>query len=173
MKNRVQRLLSIAAVLLFLFILIGSFVFRSGFQKHVLAQTVSPDAVPAPTPDFDQEKALAALREQIKGKEQMPAGEVFKNIQNLREMPAGRILAIMNFGYSRSLGVNCTHCHTPEKWESDEKPAKQIAREMHKMAETINFELLKNMKSLGGRTAVVNCTTCHRGEVKPATNLPR
>lgn len=78
----------------------------------------------------------------------------------------------MNFGYARSLGVDCTHCHIADKWEAEDKNTKQIARDMKVMSENINFELLKNMKSLGGREAIVNCTTCHRGEVKPATNLP-
>lgn len=58
----------------------GSFVFKSELQEHARAQTVSLDPIPAATPEFNQEKALASLREQIKGKEQMPAGEVFENI---------------------------------------------------------------------------------------------
>ncbi|QQS39619.1 MAG: c-type cytochrome [Acidobacteriota bacterium] len=130
-------------------------------------------AVPTPTPEtFDQAAAVANLRESIKGRENEPAGKVFKNVKNLAEMPAGRLLAVMQFGYSRSLGVDCTHCHTPDEWSSDSRPQKQIARDMHVMAGRINNELLKGMQSLGGRQAIVNCTTCHRGQVKPATNLP-
>jgi len=126
---------------------------------------------PSPEPTFDREAAVAKIRESIKGRESEPAGKVFKNIKNFTEMPASRILGVMQFGYSRSLGVDCTHCHTPEDWSSDEKPAKQIARDMQKMAARINMDLLKNMESLGGRQAIVNCTTCHRGSVKPATNM--
>lgn len=35
------------------------------------------------------------------------------------------------------------------------------------------MELLKHIKGLAGRGSIVYCATCHRGEVKPATNLPR
>ena len=78
----------------------------------------------------------------------------------------------MEFGYARSLGVNFTHCHTPDKWESEGKPQKQIARDMSAMMGRINSELLKNIKNLKSENPIVNCTTCHRGEVKPALNLP-
>ena len=43
----------------------------------------------------------------------------------VKNMPAGQLLRVMEMGYARSLGVNCTHCHVPDKWESEEKPAKQ------------------------------------------------
>ena len=122
--------------------------------------------------DFDQQAALARLREQIKGREKEPAGQVFKNIQVLKEMPAGRLLSVMEMGYSRSLGTNCTHCHTPENWELDAQPAKQVAREMIQMMGVINTQLLKNVKNLKSTNPLVNCTTCHRGETKPALNLP-
>ena len=90
----------------------------------------------------------------------------------MKGFPAGRVLAIMEFGYARSLGVNCTHCHIPDKWESEDKNTKQIAREMSAMVATINGELLKNIKGLKSESPTVNCTTCHRGQVKPALNLP-
>jgi hypothetical protein len=77
----------------------------------------------------------------------------------------------MEMGYARSLGVNCTHCHTPEKWESEDKPQKQIARDMAAMVAQINGTHLKNIKNLKSENPVVNCTTCHRGEIKPALNL--
>jgi hypothetical protein len=122
--------------------------------------------------DFDQKAALAKLREQIKGRENEPAEQVFKNIQTLKGVPAGRLLAIMAGGYARSLGVDCTHCHVPEKWEADDKRTKPIAREMAAMTRTINNELLKNIKNLNSATPTINCTTCHRGQVTPALNLP-
>jgi hypothetical protein len=132
----------------------------------------APTAVPVPA-EFDQAAALARLREQIKGRENEPAEKVFKNTQILKQMPAGRMLAVMEMGYARSLGVNCTHCHVPDKWESEEKPQKQIAREMWAMMGTINTQLLKNIKNLKSETPAINCTTCHRGQVKPAMNLPK
>lgn len=120
---------------------------------------------------FDQAAALAKLRESIKGKEKDPAETVFKNIQLLKGVPAGNLLRIMELGYSRSLGVDCTHCHTPDQWEKEDKTQKQTARDMAGMMKTINTDLLKNIKNLGANP-IVNCTTCHRGDTKPALNLP-
>lgn len=137
----------------------------------VIAQTVATTPTPAP-PAFDQPAALAKLREQIKGRETEPAEKVFKNMQMLKQMPARRLLAVMEMGYARSLGVNCTHCHVPEKWEAEDKPQKQIARDMWAMMGTINTQLLKNVKNLKSETPTINCTTCHRGQIKPALNLP-
>ena len=121
---------------------------------------------------FDQGQKLAELTKQIAGKENQPAEQVFKNIQILKGIPAGRLLRIMELGYSRSLGVNCTHCHVVDQWDKDDKPTKPIAREMSKMVQTINNDLLKPIKNLKGPNSVVNCTTCHRGQIKPALNLP-
>jgi len=87
-------------------------------------------------------------------------------------MPAGRVLRIMELGYSRSLGVTCTHCHIPGAWEKDDKPTKQIARDMAAMVNAINSQHLKQIKNLKSETPTVNCTTCHRGQTKPALNLP-
>lgn len=137
-------------------------------ENRAFAQT-SPTPAPAV---FDQAAALAKLKEQIKGKENEPATAVFKNIQTMKNIPAGRLLSVMEMGYARSLGVNCAHCHVPDKWESEEKPQKQIARDMSAMVSTINRDLLKNIRNLKSESPIVNCTTCHRGEVKPALNLP-
>ena len=121
---------------------------------------------------FDQAQKIAELTKLIAGKENLPAEQVFKIIQILKGIPAGRLLRIMELGYSRSLGVNCTHCHVVDQWDKDDKPTKPIAREMSKMVQTINNDLLKPIKNLKGPNPVVNCTTCHRGQIKPALNLP-
>jgi hypothetical protein len=64
-------------------------------------------AAPPPQTEkpFDQAQALADLRKSIAGKENEPAEKVFKNIQLLKGVPAGRLLRVMELGYSRSLGV--------------------------------------------------------------------
>lgn len=121
---------------------------------------------------FDQAQALADLRKAIAGQEDKPAGEVFKNIQMLKAMPAARLLRVMELGYAKSLGVNCTHCHVAGQWEKEDKPTKQIARDMAAMAANINNEQLKKIKNLKSAEPVINCTTCHRGQTKPALNLP-
>jgi len=156
-------------------ILVVSFT-TDRIETRVGAQCSPPQ--PTPTPDakpFDQAAAIAKLKEQIKGRENEPAPTVFKNIQTpfIKSIPAGRMLAVMEIGYARSLGVTCTHCHTPEKWEAEDKPQKQIAREMAAMMARINSpELLRGIKNLKGEMPTINCTTCHRGNVKPALNLP-
>lgn len=149
--------------------LLSTFILKADIIWRIDAQ-VSP--TPTATPQFNQAAALAGLREQIKGKETEPVEKVFKNIQMLKTVPAGRLLAIMEMGYARSLGVDCTHCHKPDKWESEEKPQKQIARDMAAMMGRINGELLKSIKNLKSASPTVNCTTCHRGEIKPVLNLP-
>lgn len=171
MKNRTQKFLAISTILLFAAFGLGAIFIQPQFERVAAGQETK--TTPNPTPGFDQKAALAKLREEIKGKENEPAGKVFKNVQNFAQLPAGRLLAIMEFGYSRSLGVDCTHCHTPEKWESEAKPTKLIARDMHIMTAKINGELLGKIESLGERKAIVNCTTCHRGEIKPALDLPK
>lgn len=172
MKKENQR--KIALVLVAAAFVFYGFATIFNPKTYVSAQTaaVSPTPTPALSTEFNQTDALAKLREQIKGKETEPAEKVFKNIQMMKTIPAGRLLAIMEMGYARSLGVNCTHCHVPEKWESEEKPTKQIARDMAAMSAKINNELLKNIKNLKSESPTVNCTTCHRGQVKPALNLP-
>ncbi len=120
----------------------------------------------------ERERYVADVRKAIAGKEQQPASQVFKNVKMLTNVPAARLLAIMNTGYGKSLGVSCTHCHIAGEWDREDKPQKQIARDMSAMAGTINNQLLKNIANLKGPSPVVNCTTCHRGQVKPALNLP-
>jgi hypothetical protein len=120
---------------------------------------------------FDQKKALADLRKQIEGKENDPSNEVYENIEMFGKMPAGRLLRVMEMGFSRSLGVDCTHCHNPKDWGSEEKHQKQITRDMMAMTQKITQELLPEIENLESETPTINCTTCHRGDVIPATNL--
>lgn len=114
-------------------------------------------------------RAVEAMMQRIAGKENMPAESVFTNVKVLRRVPAGRLLGIMNNGFGRSLGVSCGFCHVPGKWASDEKPTKQIARDMMAFSGKVNAEL-KNIPNLPDSNATVNCSTCHRGQAKPFPN---
>jgi len=140
------------------------------------APATPPAAAPAATaakPKFDEAKALADLRKEIAGKENEPAGKVFMDIDVMQNVTAGKLLAIMEKGYARSLGVTCTHCHIPGQWESNEKKEKEAARGMIRMNATINNELLPKVRGLDtDHKPLVNCTTCHRGQVRPALQLP-
>ncbi|MEK6333792.1 MAG: c-type cytochrome [Acidobacteriota bacterium] len=135
------------------------------------AQTSQDPATQTSKP-FDQAAALENLRKAIAGQENKPAEEVFKNIQMLKGMPAGRLLRVMEMGFARSLGVSCTHCHVADAWDKEDKPTKQITRDMYAMVSVINNDQLKKIKNLKGPNSIVNCTTCHRGQTKPALNLP-
>lgn len=138
---------------------------RMGYRSS--AQSSTPVRSPTAVAPFDQAKSIEMLKHQIKGRENVPAEKVFKNIQTLKGVPAARVLRIMELGYSRALGVTCTHCHVPGKWEAEENLKKQVARDMMKMVENINSQQLKNIKNIGDR-ATINCSTCHRGSVKPS-----
>ena len=166
-------ILRLAAVTVFAVFAIA--VSMLGERAPYVEPLVSAQTTPTPpAAGFDQAAALAKLKEQIKGREREPAETVFKNIQTpmFRGAPAARVLAVMEMGYARSLGVSCTHCHVPDKWEAEDKQQKQVARDMAAMMARINGELLKGVKNLKSATPTINCTTCHRGEVKPALNLP-
>jgi hypothetical protein len=166
--------LRIVAVLTTALLFSAAWLVSARLSANVRASENQNAAAPTPQTEtaFDQQQALAKLRESIAGKENEPAEKVFKNIQLLKGIPAARLLRIMELGYSRSLGVTCTHCHVPAAWEKDDKPTKQIARDMAAMAANINKEQLPKIKNLKSENPAVNCTTCHRGQIKPALNLP-
>ena len=114
---------------------------------------------------FEQQQA-----ERIAGRENEPAAQVFKNIKLewFKSVPARQLLDIMNGGYSRALGVRCTHCHVEQDFASDDKRPKRAAREMAAMHWTINQTLAKmgNLES-SPEDRFINCATCHRGQVDP------
>ena len=165
-----KRFVITLGVVVILSLVLSILIARSGSARD----SAPPLAVTnsSATQAFDQEAKLAELRKKIAGREHEPAEAVFKNIQFLKGVPANRLLAVMKLGYSRSLGVNCTHCHVVDEWEKDDKPTKQTARDMAGMVRTINNDLLKNIKNLKSERPVINCTTCHRGQTRPALDLP-
>lgn len=133
------------------------------------APTWPPPDTAAVTREAQFQRALLAIR----GREQLPAESVYRDIRGMRGMPAGRLLRIMNQGYSRSLGVNCTFCHVEDAWEREDSTRKQVAREMSLMVRAINDSLLGRIEGFKGRRErpIVNCTTCHRGQPKPGLSL--
>lgn len=126
-------------------------------------------AVAAPTDSLvkDRTDKVNEVLASIAGKEQLPAEQVYKNIKLFKGMPAGRVLNIMNRGFSNSLGVSCSHCHIVGEYDREEKPTKQIARDMFAMVNTINGTLLKDIKNLKSPNPTVNCGTCHNGRARP------
>jgi hypothetical protein len=131
------------------------------------ASKPAPTAAPSPV-QAANDQFVATLMQSIAGHEDEPASAVFKNIRILKDVKAALFLRIMNGGYSRALGVTCTHCHVETDFASDDKRPKRAAREMAVMHRSINTQL-REMQELqtepGNRP--INCRTCHRGLVIP------
>ena len=92
------------------------------------------------------------------------AGDVFKNVQILQDIPVDQFMGTMGF-FSASLGLNCTDCHVDESggdWAkyADDNARKRMTRRMLQMVSGIN------QANFGGRQ-VVTCFTCHRGNKAP------
>jgi len=101
---------------------------------------------------------------------------------NLKVLPAtmttAQILPIMR-NFSAALGTNCGYCHVwtgaglpTNNYASDEKPAKEVARAMMRMATTFNETLAANIKKPAADLTRVQCMTCHRGEAIPKLPPP-
>jgi hypothetical protein len=146
----------------------------SSASPPAAATTPSPALVAAPTDSFAavRQRAVGALRQRIAGKEAAPAESVFQNIKMLKRVPAGRLLAIMDESFGHGLGVGCGFCHVPGQWASDQKPNKDVARDMLAMVGRINTDL-RAMRNLPDSNPSIGCMTCHRGQQKPALNAPR
>lgn len=113
-----------------------------------------------------RDSAMNRVLAQIAGKEELPSSEIFTNMKLLGDVPAGRLLRMMNQGYSRNLGVTCEYCHNTDDYGSDEKKEKETARAMITMVGTIAGELGK-ITTIKSERPVVNCGTCHRGVARP------
>jgi hypothetical protein len=78
-------------------------------------------------------------------------------------------------GWAHALGVKCNFCHAASKdsanrldFASDEKPEKDIARHMYKMAGKINKKFFSfNKNDAGMVVPAISCITCHRGNPHP------
>ena len=146
------------------FILAATLAVEAGGQDPVVRDT-PPDA---------RKKAndthVASIRNRIRGREKEPASEVFKNVQLpwFKPVAAENFLLIMDVGYSRALGVTCTHCHDELDFSSDAKRPKRAAREMARMHKQIN-EQLASMKELEQEPEErsINCMVCHQGRLDP------
>lgn len=89
------------------------------------------------------------------------AGEAFKNIQVLKDIPADELIPSMEF-ISSSLGVHCSFCHEEGDFSKDTKHPKLRARQM------MTMQLAIDKENFGGRLEVT-CNTCHRGSTHPVS----
>ncbi len=136
------------------------------------ASTPKQAAVASPQLASNQEindRLEKQILDRIAGHENEPAEQVFKNIQIpcLKGTRATRLLLVMNLGYARALGVNCTYCHVEQDFPSDDKRPKRAAREMAAMHRMIDDRLKKMQNLEPSPNRAINCSTCHRGAVDP------
>jgi Photosynthetic reaction centre cytochrome C subunit len=102
----------------------------------------------------------------------------FTNLQVLPKNISPKALQhIMVDEFQDALGVGCNFCHAQEKgslhldYASDEKPEKEIARAMMRMAMDINKKYFEVQNPLiGDSLMTVSCNTCHHGVAHPDPN---
>ena len=106
------------------------------------------------------------------------AGATRPGLRVLQALPESQLFLLMNL-LADSLGVRCDYCHvqaapdlarTPANvggwvWDSDDKPAKRIAREMMQMVIDVNAGRFKGEPR-------ITCYTCHRGSTQPQRTPP-
>jgi photosynthetic reaction center cytochrome c subunit len=88
------------------------------------------------------------------------AGEVYKNIQILKQIRSSELIPAMQF-MSSSLGVECSFCHVEGHFDKDDKKTKKTARDMMKMMFALNQSEFNGQREL-------TCYSCHRGANHPA-----
>ena len=93
----------------------------------------------------------------------LTAGEFFKNVKILNNLPVNEFMTTMGF-FSASLGYSCENCHGADTgWENyaaDNQEKKQTARRMILMMIAMN-------KTYFGGKQMLTCYTCHRGGDQP------
>jgi Photosynthetic reaction centre cytochrome C subunit len=146
-----------------------TFIYISSFSINGTAKTISAieDSL-----DTDRLKYMNQVLASIRGKEKMRADSVFKNLKVIKgesSISAEHLLWMMNWGWSKELGITCSYCHNVNNWASDSISAKNIARGMWNMRVRINQEILP---AITGRDyqndPAVSCITCHRGKPIPS-----
>ena len=119
--------------------------------------------------------AVALLTfETSQSQNQSPWPDKPENLQVLPSDWSGQRLRPVMIGFSRALGVRCSHCHVGEEGQplstfdfaSDDNPNKDRAREMLRMLGSVN-EHLDKIETSGPEPANMWCHTCHRGTARP------
>ncbi len=101
-----------------------------------------------------------------------------ESLENLQALPEGtsvkQVVETMR-GFTRALGVRCTHCHVGTEGQplammdfvADTKASKKTARQMIRMLQAINGEHLARVADRADPNVAVTCATCHRGIARP------
>jgi hypothetical protein len=102
----------------------------------------------------------------------------YTNLQVLpKDISTKALQHIMVDEFQDGLGVGCSFCHAQEKgslhldYASDEKPEKEIARAMMRMAMDINKKYFQVEHPLiGDSLMTISCNSCHHGVAHPEPN---
>lgn len=102
--------------------------------------------------------------------------EKAKNLKVLPKNTTPDQLRATMTGFTRSLGVRCSHCHVGEEGKpldtydfvSDKNEKKRVARGMMKMLGKVNKELASIQPAKAERVEM-RCQTCHHGRPLPLT----
>ena len=125
-----------------------------------VAVSVNLPTLRAQTPAAGGPPQLPATAANMKGK---TAGEFYKNVKVLKDIPAEEIHPAMEY-ITTALGVGCGYCHVPGKFDSDDRHDKNVARSMIKMTIALNANVFDGKREL-------TCYMCHRGQAKGAPTL--
>lgn len=137
----------------------------------IAAAPGAPAAAPTPRrqpvspmrQDTVRQQAIATLLATLQGRENEPAGTVFKNVKLHKQMPVREFLTMMDEQYGRGLGFTCTNCHVDNNYASDERKNKVIARQMERMQRDIDAKYIDKVKELDADKPKTTCVMCHRG----------
>ncbi len=121
--------------------------------------------------DTARRKQVDSILVAIAGRENEPAGTVFKNVKALKDMPAAEFVRSMDTIYGRGLGVTCANCHIVGQYDSDTRKNKRVARDMQVMENYINSAQLANIRELDEDYVKVSCVTCHVGSGHPKNTM--
>lgn len=90
----------------------------------------------------------------------------FKNVEVLKSVKTKTEMRRIMKEQAASLGVKCSFCHVPGKFDLDDKEKKKTARAMMKMVENLNSTVFKESEKK------ISCWTCHRGAEEPESVVP-
>ncbi|MFI5230313.1 MAG: photosynthetic reaction center cytochrome c subunit family protein [Gemmatimonadales bacterium] len=131
---------------------------------------VPPRRVPPSRDSLAKLRAVfvAQVMQQIAGRENEPAEQVFKNVQVLKGLTAAQLVHKMDEDYGVALSWNCSNCHrfaARGDFASDTSNDKRRARFMQQLVNDINTVTLPKLYQRD--TPRVDCATCHRGYNEP------
>ncbi len=98
-----------------------------------------------------------------------------RNLKVLPQNISDKALDKIMDDFEKDLGVKCDFCHVPMKTDtskldfaSDERPEKEISREMMRMTIDINNKYFQAKNAMiGDSLLAVTCNTCHKGDPHP------